>query len=258
MSRKIHGAALRGASDHHAVGTGVVEHPLRVLRRRDVAVRDHRQAGRRLHLADRIVLGGAAEAAGAGATVDGEEANPGLFRNARDAHRIPVSRIPAGADLEGDRDAHRPHDGVEDARHQGLVAQQRRPGGPVADLLRGAAHVDVDDLGAAVDVFARGIRHHGRIGAGDLHRDRLGLAAMVGAAARLLGRAQARVRRHHFRHREPRAEALAELAEGPIGHACHRCDKKAVPQHVRADLHSSRGGNAIERSAILRSKIPTR
>jgi hypothetical protein len=147
------------------------------------------------------------------------------------------------------------HDRPQDPRDQRLVAQQRRPGGLVADLLRRAAHVDVDDLGAAVDLVAGGRGHHLRVGAGDLHRDRRRFAAMIRAAARRLGCAEPRVRRHHLRNREPGPEALAEAAEGSIRDAGHRRDEKIIPQHVRADPHASNGEIYCGRSAILRSKF---
>ena len=207
---------------------------------------------------DRVVLRFAAEPARAGAAVNREELHARFRRDARDAQCVPVVRIPTGADLQGHRNLDRRHHRVEDARHQLLVAEERRPGRLIADLLCRATHIDVDDLGATTRVVPGGIRHHGRIRPGDLHRDRRGLAAMVHAAARLLGRAQPGVRGHHLRDREPGTEALAELAEGPIGHACHRRDKKVVPQHVRADVHPSRGEETYERSAILRSKVSPR
>ena len=90
---------------------------------------------------------------------------------------------------------------VDDRFDQRLVREQRGAGGDVADLLGRAAHVDVDDLRAAVDVVPRGVGHHRRIGAGDLHRDRLHLAAMIGAAPRFLRAPQPRIRRDHLGHR---------------------------------------------------------
>ena len=69
-------------------------------------------------------------------------------------------------------------------RDQRLVLQQRGAGGDVADLLGRAAHVDVDDLGAlrrrcscAASAIIAGSAP------GDLDRDRLDLALVVGAAA---------------------------------------------------------------------------
>src|SRR6266576_940721 len=64
---------LSRATDHDSVGARVLEYVLRLLGSGDVAVCHHRQARRPLDFADRVVLGSAREAAGAGATVQGQE-----------------------------------------------------------------------------------------------------------------------------------------------------------------------------------------
>ena len=103
----------------------------------------------------------------------------------------------------------------EDRRDQRLVGQQRRAGGDVADLLRRAAHVDVDDLRAVRDVVARGLGHQRRIGAGDLHRDRRALALVIDAPPRLVGAAQPRDwTRPSPTPRSPRRSRLHSLRNG--------------------------------------------
>ena len=44
-----------------------------------------------------------------------------------------------------------------------------------------------------------------------------GIAGMIDASLRLVGAAQLRIGRHHFRHRIARAQLLAQHAERPIG-----------------------------------------
>ena len=111
--------------------------------------------------------------------------------------------VPAGAHLERDRDARGGDDRGEDAADQRLVAHQRGAGGPVADLLRRAAEVDVDDLGAEVDVHARRLGHHRRVVARDLHHARLRLAAVIEPVARLGRIPEPDVRGHHLGCGEP-------------------------------------------------------
>jgi len=123
---------------------------------------------------------------------------------------------------------------VQDAADERLVLEQRRARGHVAYLLRGASHVDVDDLGAVRDVVAGGFGHHRRIGADDLDRHRRGLACMRDAQPRLARLAQLGTRRNHFGDREPGAEAAAKHAERTIGHACHRSNEQSVAQVMRA------------------------
>ena len=75
-----------------------------------------------------------------------------------------------------------PHRRLEDRGDQRLVAQQRGARVPVADFLRRAAHVDVDDLRAGVDVAPRRLGHRHRVAARDLHDARFGLACVDRAA----------------------------------------------------------------------------
>ena len=84
-------------------------------------------------------------------------------------------------------------------RTSGSSLHQRRARGLVADFLRRTAHVDVDDLRAGIDVALRGLGHHLRIAAGDLHDARLGLAAVIHAPTRFLACATDAHRRSAFR-----------------------------------------------------------
>src|SRR5690606_33711842 len=156
-----------GTPDHDAVGAGVVEHVLGLLRAADVAVGDHRDLHQRLDVGDGVVLGFAHVLVGAGAAVDGDGADAGFFGNAGDHGGVLVGAIPACAELERDRGVrHRLDHGFEDACDQWLVLHQRGAGHHVAHLLGRAAHVDVDDLGAVVGVVLGGFGHHRGVGAG--------------------------------------------------------------------------------------------
>ena len=141
---------------------------------------------------------------------------------------IAFLRRPAGADLEGHRDRDRRHHRRQDAPHQGLVAQQGGARRHLADLLGRAAHVDVDDVGAEVEVEARRLGHGRGVGPDDLHRDGPGLAAVVEAPAGLAGAPQAGVGGDHLRDGEPRPQAPAELTERPVPHPGHGGEDQAV------------------------------
>ena len=135
---------------------------------------------------------------------------------------------------------------LDDRQRQRLVLHQRRAGPLVAHLLGRAAHVDVDDLGAAGDVVGRGLGHHRRVGAGDLHRDRRGLAVVVGAPAGLQRRPQVLPRRHHLADRVAGAEALAELTKRSVGDARHRRGKQPIRQRDVADAHGGGEGRLLK------------
>ena len=210
-------------------------------------------ADRRLHRADRRVLDRPRERARARPAVHGERCHPRRLGDARDRHRVAMSGIAAGADLERHRHVDRPDDRREDRPDERLVREQRGARGDVADLLRGAAHVDVDDLRAACDVVARRVRHEGGIRAGDLHRDRRRLALVVSATPRFLRAAKLRIRGDHLGDGVPRAEALAQETKRPIGDARHRRDGEIVRKVVRSDAHGRRK-IVIERNACRGGK----
>src|SRR5262245_51446136 len=113
------------------------------------------------------------------AAVHGERRDAGRLRDARDGDAVALRTRVAGADLERHRHVHGAYDRVEDAPDERVVAQQSRAGRHVAHLLRGASHVDVDDLRTAIDVEARGVGEHLGVIARDLYADRLGLALVI-------------------------------------------------------------------------------
>jgi len=128
-------------------------------------------------------------------------------------------------------------DRLDDSGHQRLVLQQRGARSDIADLLRRAAHVDVDDLRAGLDVVQRGLGHHLRIAAGDLDDFRRDFTLVIAAANRFLGAPQQRVRRDHLGHRHPRAHRLGKLAKRAIRDPSHRRNDEVVLQNVGADAH---------------------
>ena len=77
------GASLRGATDHHSVGAGILQHLSCFLRIGDIPVRDHRYGYRLFHTANRLVLRRSLVSAGAGAPVDGKRLYPRLLGDPR-------------------------------------------------------------------------------------------------------------------------------------------------------------------------------
>src|SRR5438552_566772 len=210
------GPPLSRATDHDPVGARVLEHVLRFLGSSDVAVCHHGQARRPFDFADRVVLGPAREAAGAGAAVQGQQLHAAVFGDPRDLQSVLVVQVPPRAELQRDGYIHRTHYGLENAPDQGLILEKRGPGQGVADFLCRAAHVDIHDLRAPLHVEARGLGHHDRVGPGDLHRDWLDFAFVIRAAARFLATPQQRVRGDHIGYGEARTELIAQLPGGAI------------------------------------------
>ena len=96
-------ADLRRAADHEAVRPGMGEHRHGPLWRIDIAVGDHRDRDPGLYLGNGVVFRPAHVKVGAGAPVNGHQANAGRFGDAGDRRGVAVVAIPAGAELERDR-----------------------------------------------------------------------------------------------------------------------------------------------------------
>ena len=146
--------------------------------------------------------------------------------------------VPAGANFQSHGHLrHRFHHRIQNAPDQYFVLQQRRTRHHVADFFGRTAHVDIDDLCAPVNVVPRGFGHHRRVGAGNLHADRIDLAFVVGAPRSLGRTVQQRVRRHHLGHRHARAQLFAKLTERPVGYPGHGGNNQAILEEVGADAH---------------------
>ena len=236
------GVALGPSADHDGIRPSIVQDGGGLLGRVDIAVGKDGNAHRRLDLGDGVVLGLAGIALLAVAAVHRQGPDAGGLGQAGHAYAVVALGAPAGADLERHRDLHRLHHRLEDLRHQRLVAQQGGACCLVAHLLGGAAHVDVDDLGAHLGVAAGRLGEHLGIAAGDLHGAGAGLAAVVHAQPRLAGVPEARVRGDHLAHHQPRAQPAAELPEGAVGDAGHGRQDHPAGEGVVTDLGQGRAG----------------
>jgi hypothetical protein len=184
ISRKIHGRPCAARPIISASAPVCAQHRARPWRAVDVAVGHHRDAQRGLHRGHGVVFGAPLVALLARAAVHGEHRHAGALAARascsalRSLSHQPVRIFSVTGTPRGAQAATTASTMAAPAAR----AHQRRAGPLVAHLLGRAAHVDVDDLRAAVDVVARGVGHLGRVDAGDLHRDRAGLAVVVGAA----------------------------------------------------------------------------
>ena len=130
-----------------------------------------------------------------------------------------------------------------------LVREQRAASRNIANLACRAAHVDIDDLGPAFDIEARGQGQHFSVATSQLNRSRLCFPLMVNAARRFDAIPQAGVGSGHFRDSVTRAQRPAELAKGPISHARHGRYENTVGKMVSADLHGICRCNLFRRPA---------
>src|SRR5258707_6656651 len=93
-----------GAADHDGVAAGLPHHALGVFRRVDVAIADDGNAHGLLDGGDEIPVGLAGVALHARARVDGDGFDADGFRKLGDVNGYDGILVPAGAQLDGERD----------------------------------------------------------------------------------------------------------------------------------------------------------
>src|SRR5690606_18653609 len=106
----------------------------------------------------------------------------------------------------------------------------------VADLLGGAAHVDIDDLRTVVAVAPGCVGHHLRVATGSLCRARIGLAGLIQTLAGLAAVSQAAVAGDQLPDRQAGTQLPAHAPERSISHAGHRGKYGATGKLVGSDL----------------------
>src|SRR5260221_8457405 len=142
-----------GAADHDGVAAGLPHHALGVFRRVDVAIADDGNAHGLLDGGDEIPVGLAGVALHARARVDGDGFDADGFRELGDVNGYDGILVPAGAQLDGERDFYGGAHRAEDLLEQRHVAQQAGASA-LHDFLGGAAEIDVaPGLGRVFDPF---------------------------------------------------------------------------------------------------------
>lgn len=141
--------------------------------------------------------------------------------------RIDRILIPAEAHLERYRDRGCFDRRFDQRKRMIRIAHQRRSGIAAGDLLRGTAHVDVDDIGAIGLDDPRRLGHPVRFTPGELHDVRID-AGILQPRPGFGGVTDQFAARHHLGHDEPRAETPGKHAKGQIRHAGHRRERYAI------------------------------
>ena len=203
------GTTLCGATNHHGIAAGVGQHPAGFFGRIDIAVGYHGNLHASLDGANRVVFGKPVIKVAARAAVHRKRLDAASLSDACDRQCILVLAVPTRADFQGNRNGNRVNHRFENSRDQQLVFHQRRARVHLANFLGRATHIDVDDMGALVDIMACGFGHHFRRSTGDLYNDRLNFSGMVTATQGLFCRPQATIRRHHLADRHAGTQTFA-------------------------------------------------
>src|SRR5271168_1225385 len=147
-----------GAADHHGVAAGFAHHARSVFRSVDVAVANHGNFHRVFYGGDDVPVGGAGVALRARARVDGHALDADAFGEFGDIDGDNGILVPAGAQLDGERDFHCRTHGAEDIFQQRQIAQESGAAA-LHDLFGGAAEVDVHGIETEVFDHLGGFGH---------------------------------------------------------------------------------------------------
>lgn len=162
------------AADHEAGAAGDVQHALGVFGGADIAIADDGDfVDGSDDLSDAVEAGLAGEAHLRGAAMNGDEGDAGLFETFGEVRGDDGGVIPTEAELAGERGAEEAaFDFVDHA--EGVVGVAEEFGASVlfGDFVDGAAHIDVDDVGAFVLSPHGGFAEFVDIAAIELHAER--------------------------------------------------------------------------------------
>ena len=153
------GISLSPPARHYRVAAGFPQHAHRVRAGKNIAIAEHGDGHRLLHLPDDtpVRLAGVKLIPGAG--VDGDSLRPVVLTDFGDFHGVDAVRIPAGADFRRHRQAgsirRRPHDFPQQGRfpHQGAALPRS------GDFRGRAAEIQVNELKPRLRKLRRRSRH---------------------------------------------------------------------------------------------------
>ena len=227
---------LRRAADHDGVAARRRADGIEVVIGAHVTVGDDGHAHGLLDAADDVPVRLAAVELLARAAVHGDGVDARGLGAPCELDDVYVLLVPAHAHLDGHGHLHRAADGREDALRLFRLAHERGALAVLDDLRRGAAHVEIEDVGRAerLDVACRLGRHLRRIRK-DLHRERP-LAGLRGEhRERALIPEMDALARYHLRVAERAAHLVRDDAVGRIRDARHRREENGRLEAERAD-----------------------
>src|SRR3569833_2390187 len=109
------------------------------------------------------------------------------------------------------------------------IAHERAAGELAGHLARGTAHVDIDDVGAALLGNACAFRHPAHFTSGELYDE--GAQFTPGEATQNMRSLTDQILTcHHLGHDEPGTQTVSKPAEWQVGYARHWSEQNAVGQ----------------------------
>ena len=189
-----------------------------------------------LDAGDELPVGGAAVALGAGARVDGDGFDACCLGQLGDVDGDDGVFVPAGAELDGERDFYSGADRLEDFAEQREVAEEAGAAA-LHDFFGGAAEVDVDGVVAEVLDHSGGVGHDLRVGAEELRGDGVLVFLEIKVAESFVGAAGDAFGAGELGHQQAAvAEAADDTAEERVGDAGHGGEDRAGADGEVAEL----------------------
>ena len=217
------GAAIAAAPNHDTVGAGHPQGGGGVVLCQNVAIDDHRKAGRLFHIGHESPVRSAGVKLLPGASMHRHHPDAGFPRDPRQGWGVEALVVPAHAHFQRDRHIDGVHRGLQDRGGGDLVAHQSRARHLAdSDLFHRAAEVDVDQIGAFVHGNARRLRHRNRVAPRQLHRGYAACAIDLGHGQRFRVLADHCPGGNHFRDNHAGAKRFGDPAKWQVGDAGHR------------------------------------
>src|SRR5271165_171983 len=158
------------AANHHRVAPRFSYDTLGIHGCLHVAVADDGNLHGLLYGGDQVPVGAAGVTLRAGARVHGDGLDTGRFGELRDLDGHDGGFVPAGAEFDGQRNAHCGAHGAENLFESREIAEEARPAA-FHHFFGGAAEIDVHGVVAQVFHHFGGVGHDFRVGTKELRGD---------------------------------------------------------------------------------------
>ena len=149
---------------------------------------------------------------------------------------IAVTAIPAGTDLQGNRQIDCGNSSLQNILNQLFIFQQSRTCCFVADFFSRASHIDIDDICTVCSGKPGGLCHHFRITTGDLNYMQGFFRIFLQPMAGFSGIPEFSVGSNHLGNHHACPQSSAQLSERHVGYTGHRCQDYLTVNGVLSDL----------------------
>ncbi len=238
---QLPGLSASAAPDHHAIGARLQKAIAGILHTHNVAIGNHRNADRALDRSNAAPVCPPLEELGARATMHRHHGHARSLGAPRKLRRIEALLVPAEPHLERDRNLNRRHHRLDEREGMVEIAHERRTREAARHLLGGAAHVDVDNVGAKRLGDAGSLGHPAGLTPGELDDKGAGGIALAACfELRLWPLVGKGLAGDHLRDHEGRAKTARKAAKRQVADPRHGRKQHVVRKRHWADTDCRR------------------